>query len=408
MKYFRQLFIICVFSFVLVIITLSIARHYYTKGTRILGEKEEVFIFLSKIIPNIYHFLTNNGNFVENLLVEKKKDINISKFNIPGLYPYLSEEGWVILDHMENSKTIIPILLNDVSLKNLLSKTKNNLTSFPTNPLKINQNLFFIVGTDLIKYNTQKNIHTTLYGSFHHSLELFQDSLLYACTYGKDTFPNLNDAFMIINIKNGKIIIEKSISEILIENNYKNLLYGSSLISIGKKETRDIIHLNDVQPIRKKTNFADVGDILISMAKLSTVMLYRPKTNKILWLSQGPWFHQHDVDVLNENEIGVYNNNYYSINFFKNETSHISTFNFQTKKYNTLHEETFKNLNIKSLWGSRFEILDNGNMFVEDSPSGTYYLINPEGKLISRKSFTYKNNLTSTGVWARPYTKKSY
>jgi hypothetical protein len=137
-------------------------------------------------------------------------------------------------------------------------------------------------------------------------------------------------------------------------------------------------------------------------------MLYRPSTNKILWLSQGPWLNQHDVDVINENQIGVFNNNYLgNYKFYKNESSHIITYNFKTQEYGTLHKKTFEKYNIKSIYGSRFEILDNGNVFVEDSPSGAYYLIDSKGRLISRKSFTFKDNLTSSGAWARPYTSKS-
>jgi hypothetical protein len=171
----------------------------------------------------------------------------------------------------------------------------------------------------------------------------------------------------------------------------------------------DIIHLNDIQPVRRKTNFAEVGDVLISMRHLSTIMLYRPQKNKVLWLSQGPWFNQHDADVINENEIGVYNNNYIrEIGFNENESSQIITYNFKTQKYGTLHKKTFEKYHIKSKFSSRFEILDNGNMFIEDSPSGTYYLINTAGKLIARKSFHFRDNKTSIGVWARPYTSKPY
>jgi hypothetical protein len=203
-------------------------------------------------------------------------------------------------------------------------------------------------------------------------------------------------------------IFQKSISEILIENNYDGLLYGSSNIS-PVKLSKDILHVNDIQPIRVKTNFAEVGDLLISMRHLSTVMLYRPTSNKVLWLSQGPWFNQHDVDVINNNEIGVYNNNFIrEIGFNKNQSSSVVTYNFKTKKFDNLHKSTFKKYNIKSVYSSRFEILDNGNMFVEDSPSGAYYLINPQGKLIARKSFKYKNNLTYVSNWARPYTSKLY
>jgi hypothetical protein len=374
------------FSLVLILTTLSISRHYYLGGSR-MGEKVEIFEFLSELLPNTYHFIQGKGLVAQGLFTHPKKDIKPNQFKVPGLFPLLTKDGWVIVDIGEKSQKIIPVEWSKFK-KNFLkfNTSKNKINSknhaAPFNPIKSGENLIFSLGSVLFKYNFLNESQAVFKGNYHHSIELFQDSLLYACFYGADTLPNLNDAIIILNINSMKPIFQKSISEILLENNYEGLLYGSSNIS-SVKLSKDIIHLNDIQPIRMKTNFAEVGDLLISMRNLSTVMLYRPTTNKVLWLSQGPWLNQHDVDVINNNEIGVYNNNFIrEIRFNKNETSHVVTYNFKTKKFGTLHKSTFKKYNIKSVYSSRFEILDNGNMFLEDSPSGAYYLINPQGKLI--------------------------
>lgn len=413
MKKLRLLFLVAFFTFFVIITTLSVSRHYYLGGPKLNG-KEEVINFLSELLPNAYHLIKSNGIAVVNLLVESKKDINPKNFKVPGLYPYLTEDGWVILDQTEKSKNIIPIewekfKKNYLKFNRSTSKINSKYAAVPVNPIKLGQNLIFSLGNVLFKYNFLTKSQAVFEGNYHHSIELFQDTLLFACSFGKDTLPNLNDAIMIINLNTMKPVFQKSISEILVENNYQGLLYGTSIIHYTLGYSRDIIHINDIQPVRRKTNFAEVGDVLISMRHLSTIMLYRPQTNKVLWLSQGPWLNQHDADVINENEIGVYNNNYIrAIGFNENESSQIITYNFKTQKYGTLHKKTFEKYHIKSSFSSRFEILDNANMFVEDSPSGTYYLIDPEGELIARKSFHFKNNLTSLGMWARPYTSKPY
>lgn len=119
--------------------------------------------------------------------------------------------------------------------------------------------------------------------------------------------------------------------------------------------------------------------------------------------------NQHDVDILNEDLIGVYNNNNIREGkFLKNTYSNIFTFNFKTMEYGHIHKQVFNSLKIRSLAGSRFELLNNGNVFVEDSPSGMYYLISKEGNLISSINFPYDNNNTVIGTWARPYTTKKY
>jgi hypothetical protein len=41
----------------------------------------------------------------------------------------------------------------------------------------------------------------------------------------------------------------------------------------------------------------------------SMVILYRPSTNQIIWKGAGPFFSQHDVDILDNHRISVFNNN---------------------------------------------------------------------------------------------------
>ena len=39
------------------------------------------------------------------------------------------------------------------------------------------------------------------------------------------------------------------------------------------------------------------------------VILYRPETNKIIKIIEGGFLHQHDVDILDDRTISIYNNN---------------------------------------------------------------------------------------------------
>jgi hypothetical protein len=106
MKVVRQLLIVFFFSFILIITTLSVERNFYLGGQRLIG-KEEIFNFLSELLPNVYHIIKNKGFTVESLLIERKKDMNPNEFIVFGLFPYLTNSGWVILDKMEKSNTII-------------------------------------------------------------------------------------------------------------------------------------------------------------------------------------------------------------------------------------------------------------------------------------------------------------
>ena len=104
---------------------------------------------------------------------------------------------------------------------------------------------------------------------------------------------------------NGEILFEKSVSQIFIDNGLEYLLFAT-----GDWEfTKDPIHLNDIQPIDKDGDFWKKGDVFLSLRSQSMVILYRPSINQIIWKLTGPFFHQHDVDILNDHTISVFNNN---------------------------------------------------------------------------------------------------
>jgi hypothetical protein len=51
-------------------------------------------------------------------------------------------------------------------------------------------------------------------------------------------------------------------------------------------------------------------DLFLSLPRSSSnVILYRPATNKVIWRKDGPWSRQHDVDILDNHRISIFNNN---------------------------------------------------------------------------------------------------
>ena len=91
----------------------------------------------------------------------------------------------------------------------------------------------------------------------------------------------------------GKIIEERSLAQILIDNGYIGLLFGTIW-------QEDRIHLNDAEYIKETDGFVQRGDIMMSARNISTVLLYRPSENRIVWLKTGPFLNQHDIDYIGE------------------------------------------------------------------------------------------------------------
>ena len=73
-------------------------------------------------------------------------------------------------------------------------------------------------------------------------------------------------------------------------------------------------------------------------------MHYRPRTNKVINYLKGPFSMQHDVDIISEKEISIFNNN----NFITdNSYSEILIYNFETKKFTKILENQLKKKTLK-------------------------------------------------------------
>ena len=120
---------------------------------------------------------------------------------------------------------------------------------------------------------------------FHHSLELTSNNLILSSNTGikvknnkySKYFPEIfNDDAVIIFNTDGTEIYRKSISEILIENNYIGLLFGMNTSLFF-----DPIHLNDIEMAEKNTDYYKKNDLFMSLRHRSVIIHYRPETNKI-------------------------------------------------------------------------------------------------------------------------------
>jgi len=103
-------------------------------------------------------------------------------------------------------------------------------------------------------------------------------------------------------LENGKIEGEWSVSQILLDNGFLGILYG-----VGEYES-DRIHLNSVREINFSDDFEEKGDLILSARNISSVFLYRPSSNKVIWLKTSPFLNQHDVQYLGNGEFSIFGN----------------------------------------------------------------------------------------------------
>ena len=235
---------------------------------------------------------------------------------------------------------------------------------------------------------------------FHHSIELDHDGNFWVPSWKHPkTLPKkiigdklgesgFRDNAIVKLSPEGKILFEKSVTQIFIENDMEYLLF-----SVGDRGfTKDPIHLNDIQPVNFDGPYWKTGDVFLSLRHQSMVLLYRPSNNKVIWKGTGKFFHQHDVNILNENKISVFNNN--SKDFINGDivdgNNEVLIYDFERDRYSSYLKESLIKEDIRTILAGRSTILDNGDLFVEETYYGRLAYFKADGSL--RWSFVNKDS----------------
>ncbi len=234
---------------------------------------------------------------------------------------------------------------------------------------------------------------------FHHSKELNHENNIWSVGYLNPpsrlmkniVFKDVNDdAIIKINL-DGKIIYKKSINEILIENKKGDMVNRLGL-------SLDPIHINDIEPALYDSKFWNKGDVFISSRFLSAIIHYRPSTNEVINFLTGPFSQQHDVDIISDKEISIFNNN----NFIShNEYSEIIIYNFETKEYRKMFNDQLLLEKFKTYSEGLSHIFEDGSLIVEEQNHGRLILFNKEG--IKEWEFVNKDVNGDIGIthWIR-------
>ena len=203
----------------------------------------------------------------------------------------------------------------------------------------------------------------------------------------------------IIKINNdGKILFNKSVTEILIENNLVD-------VNLFEQRFSDPIHLNDIEPAFTDTEYWQQGDVFISIRHQSAIIHYRPSTNKVINYITGPFSQQHDVDIISDKEISIFNNNNFFVN---NKHSEVVIYNFETKKFRKLFNDQLQKENFKTTSQGLSHIFKDGSLMVEEQNHGRIILFNNKGE--KEWEFVNKDKNGDIGLvnWSRVIEDQSF
>tara|TARA_B100001248_G_scaffold136505_1_gene102455 strand:+ start:215 stop:1564 length:1350 start_codon:yes stop_codon:yes gene_type:complete len=212
---------------------------------------------------------------------------------------------------------------------------------------------------------------------FHHSKELNHENDIWSVGYLNPTsrlmkniiFKDVNDDAIIKINTDGKIIYKKSVNEILIENKKGDMVNRLGL-------NNDPIHINDIEPALFNSKYWNKGDVFISSRFLSAIIHFRPSTNEVINFLTGPFSQQHDVDIISDKEISIFNNN----NFISHEEySEIIIYDFEKKEYKKMFNDQLLKENFKTYSEGLSHIFEDGSLIVEEQNHGRLILFNKEG-----------------------------
>jgi hypothetical protein len=259
----------------------------------------------------------------------------------------------------------------------------------------------------LYKLNKHSKIEWYVKGAFHHSIEQDADGnywipyTLKKQSVDSTEYPDLVDDCISKVSPDGKLLYTKSMMQVIASN-------GLEVEVIGKGPyEKSPLHINDIQPALYNAKYWQKGDLLVSMRNRSTLMLYRPSNGKIIWIQTGPWLNQHDVNFVDSVSISVFGNDIIRIdNGYQlvHKHNNLYVYNFSTNTTTTPYDEAFSTNDIHTERSGRVMILNNKDVFVEETNYGKVYRLN-NSKIIWRYMEILDTNFVSRISWSRYYSR---
>ena len=234
----------------------------------------------------------------------------------------------------------------------------------------------------LVKIDVCSNIVWMSERLYHHSIESDGENGFWAMAFREpQTLCGVSDHFKedaLMHVsRDGKIIFEKSLAQILLENNLERLVFGLDFYS------DDPLHLNDIQPINANGRFWRRGDLLLSARNISTIFIYRPSTNKIVWFKQGPWTNQHDVDVIGPSTIATFDNNRMNRRgrSYVAGVNNVLVYDLAARTVSRPFHEGFESHDVRTISEGRSEIVGDDDVIVEESNYGRLLRFDRDGEV---------------------------
>jgi hypothetical protein len=359
---------------------------------KILNYRKPTRIKMAEVNPEKFGFNGEALNFDSYLLMPRyNSNVNQSTVELIDLKTFEVLHEWKpeineIWSKIRNEK-IKKHYLKKISIRNFRAK---HALMTKDGGLIVKNN------SPLLKLDSNSNVIWMLEDAkYHHGMELDHEGNIWVCVEYKpyktkeiysgkwnDKYysqnPFKDDGIRKIS-NDGDILFDKPLTEIFLENDLEHLLVNPN------NNHRDLFHLNDIQPVYENSTFWEVGDVFLSLRHQNFIIHYRPNTNEIIHLIDVNkiCFGQHDIDIISNSKISIFNNNtkFYSKHkkVFKN--NEIIIYDFKNNTFTNDYKDLLSNHNIKTIGEGLCEIMPNNDLFIEETGRGRLLYFNSDGEL---------------------------
>lgn len=249
-----------------------------------------------------------------------------------------------------------------------------------------------------VKVDACGKVQWTINRMTHHSVSRGDDGTFWipARAYRTEETPRLplhNAPFfedqLLQVTEDGKILKEISLPELAYKNDLYGAIFPTGFQDMGN-QFPDYMHTNDAQVLTTDVAAAfpmfEAGDIAVSMRQLNLVFVFDPKTEKVKWYQNGPWWRQHDPDFTKEGLISIFNNRSDDTMFGdKLQGSRITAIDPATRATKTLYEQSDSTNGKRRFFTNimgKHETLENGNILITESLGGRLFEVTPGGEIV--------------------------
>jgi hypothetical protein len=398
-----------------VLATAWLVRHALSGGPRLTQDQARWVVSLTEfpgLVRSALGQLTRGSDGVPGQLLINKTATPSS--NWVRSFPQVKDDGYLLLSGLDPASRQTQVSLIRIAdgvalarwtpdwprvFDQLAARTQRPLgdpmAAQAAHPLLLpDGDIIFNTGQALVRMSPCSRLPVWVSGEpFHHSLELDERGMVWGASLSNDGYADyawlkgkaLDDAIAQVS-PDGHLISRTSVARILRDNGLEALLLGSA----GTLVNDDPLHLNEVQVAHNTTRHWQLGDLLLSARHLSTVLLYRPSTQKVIWYRTGPWLNQHSAEFVDDHRISVFDNHVVAsapkeAAFLRaGDANRVQVYDFDTGEVSEPFAALLADAHLLTVTGGRARILPDGGLFVEETEQGRHLRFTRDSLLWTR------------------------